>query len=102
MQLMLQLVAPESQSSRAWVTRSPVAASRAKSTLRKYSKSFPPSGLVFADELARDHGAEDVVGAFADRHQRRVTVKALDLVLGGVAVSAVNAHRLERGPDADL
>src|ERR1700681_2180357 len=60
------------------------------------------SGMVIADKLTRDHGAQDVVGTLADRHQRRVAVKALDLVLGRVTVPAVDAHRLERGFDADL
>src|SRR5450759_3554387 len=58
--------------------------------------------LVFTDELAGDHGPEDVVGAFADSHQGSVAVEALDLVLGRIAVTAVDPHRLERGSDADL
>src|ERR1700674_4313059 len=76
----------------------------AKSQLRGDRVTPPPAGLgnVFTYELAGDHGSEDVVGALADRHQRSIPVKPLDLVLGRVAVSAVDAHRLERCPDADL
>src|SRR5450759_1661493 len=102
MQLTLQLVAPESQSSSGRLTRSSTAVSCAKSTLRKYSTWSLLSGMIVTDELAGDHGAEDVVRALADRHQRRVAVKPLDLVFGGVAVSTVDTHGLERGGDADL
>ncbi len=58
--------------------------------------------MVVTNELAGDHRAEDVVRALSDRHQRRVAVKPLDLVFGGVAVSTVDPHGLERGGDADL
>ena len=43
--------------------------------------------------LADDH-ALDLGGAFADQQQRRVAVKALNLILLRVAVAAVNAERL--------
>src|ERR1700686_3910391 len=102
MQLTLQVVAPESWSSSAWVTRSSTAVSRTKSTLRKYSKSALLSGVVLTDELAGDDGPEDVIGALADRHQGRVAVETLDLVLGRIAISTVDAHRLERRLDAHL
>src|SRR5258706_5379509 len=72
----------------------------AKSQLR--GGRITPSGMVFTYELARDHGPEDVVGAFPDRHQRRIPVKPLDLVLGRVSVSAVDAHGLEGRLYADL
>src|SRR6202158_3093174 len=76
----------------------------AKSQLRGDRVTPPPAGLgnVFTHELAGDHGSEDVVGALADRHQRSIPVKPLDLVLGRVAVATVDAHRLQRGSDADL
>src|SRR5260370_26259207 len=58
----------------------------------------PPErlGNVFTNQLVRDHRPEDVVGAFADRHQRRVPVEPLDLVLGRVAIPTVDTHPLER------
>src|SRR2546423_12119992 len=62
----------------------------------------PPSGRDFAGEPARDDGPQDVVRSLADRHEGRVTVEALDLVVGGIAVAAMDAHRLERGFDAYL
>src|SRR6266851_6387539 len=76
----------------------------AKSQLRGDRVTPPPArlGNVFTYELARDHCPEDVIGAFADGHQRRVTIETLDLVLGRVAVAAVDAHRLERRLDAHL
>src|SRR5258706_3653389 len=72
----------------------------AKSQLR--GGRIAPSRMVFTHELAGDHGPEDIVRAFPNRHQGRIPVKALDLVLGGVAVSAVDAHPLEGRLDADL
>ena len=44
----------------------------------------------------------DLVGALAQDQQRRVAVEALDDVLLRVAVTAVDAHRLERGLLRDL
>src|SRR5690242_7160820 len=53
------------------------------------------------DELTGDGDALDLVRALADAQERRVAVVALDVILGGVAVRAVDAHRLggvlERG-----
>src|SRR5260370_1240938 len=76
----------------------------AKSQLRGERVTPPPArlGNVFTDELARDHCPEDVVGALADRHERRIPIEALDLIFGRIAVAAVDAHRLERCFDADL
>jgi hypothetical protein len=48
------------------------------------------------DQLGRDHVALDLVGALADDHQRRVPEVALDVVLGRVAVAAVDPDRVER------
>ena len=53
-----------------------------------------PSEMIFTDELPRDYSPQDLVGALADRHQRRVPIEPLDLVLGRVAVTAVDAHRI--------
>src|SRR5258706_9814438 len=76
----------------------------AKSQLRGERVTPPPArlGNVFTDELARNHRPKDVVGAFADRHQRRIPIEALDLIFGRIAVAAVDAHRLQRCFDADL
>src|SRR6266852_5128697 len=76
----------------------------AKSQLRGERVTPPPArlGNVFTDELARDHCPEDVVGALADRHQRRIPIEALDLIFGRIAVAAMDAHRLQRCLDADL
>src|SRR5260370_4572309 len=76
----------------------------AKSQRRGERVTPPPArlGNVFTDELARDHGPEDVVGALADRHQRRIAIEALDLIFGRITVAAVYAHRLQRCLDADL
>src|SRR5216683_1776861 len=76
----------------------------AKSQLRGDRVTPPPErlGNVFTYQLARDHCPEDVVGAFADRHQRRVPIEPLDLILGRVAIAAMDAHRRERRLDADL
>jgi len=43
-------------------------------------------------ELAADHHALDLRGPLADQKQRRVAIEALDLVLLGVAVAAVDAQ----------
>src|SRR5258708_1624060 len=50
--------------------------------------------LVPLQELLADHHALDLRGSLADQEQRRVAVKALDLVLLRVAVAAVNAKAL--------
>src|SRR5450759_975173 len=47
------------------------------------------------DELPDDDVALDLVGALADDHQRRVTEVALDVELGGVAIAAMDAHRVQ-------
>src|SRR5260370_7659344 len=76
----------------------------AKSQLRGERVTPPPArlGNVFTDELARDHCPEDVVGALADRHQRRIPIEALDLIFGRIAVAAVDAHRLPQSFHAAL
>src|SRR4051794_37694939 len=43
-----------------------------------------------------DHESLDLVGAFADHHERRVTVEALDGEFVRVTQAAVDAHRLCR------
>src|SRR6266566_7220368 len=56
-----------------------------------------PSGgsdLMTLQQLAPDHHALDLRGALADQQQRRVAVQALDLVLLGIAVAAVDAQAL--------
>src|SRR5262249_14321764 len=50
--------------------------------------------LVPLKELLADHHALNLGGSLADQQQRRVAVKALDLVLLRVAVPAVNAEAL--------
>src|ERR687896_1875586 len=57
-------------------------------------RAGPESDLVPLQELAPDHHALDLRGALADQQQRRVAVQALDLVLLGVAVAAVDAERV--------
>src|SRR5450759_3703317 len=47
------------------------------------------------DELPDDDVALDLVRALADDHQRRVTEVALDVELGGVAIAAMDAHRVQ-------
>src|SRR4051795_12967255 len=47
-------------------------------------------------QAARDDELLDLVGAFADDHERRVPVVALHGQLVGVAHAAVDAHRLHR------
>src|SRR5258708_24501129 len=76
----------------------------AKSQLRGDRVTPPPAGLgnVFTHQLAGNHCSEDVVGALTDRHQRGIPVEALDLVLGRIAVPAVDAHRLQLRLDAHL
>jgi len=39
---------------------------------------------------ARSSVREDVIGAFADGHQRRVSIEPFDLVLGRIAIAAVD------------
>src|SRR5579871_771330 len=56
--------------------------------------SLTGSDLVALEHLAADHHALDLGGALADQQQRRVAVDALDLVLLGIAVSAVDAQAL--------
>src|SRR5687768_10509576 len=53
------------------------------------------SGGLPLHELARDHDALELVRAFADREERRVAVVALNVEFLRVAISAVDAHRLE-------
>ncbi len=55
-----------------------------------------------AGERPRDHGAQDVVRALADRHQRHVAVQPLHRELGRIAIAAVHLHRGERAFDRDL
>src|SRR5205085_14590 len=50
--------------------------------------------LMPLQELAADHHALDLRGPLADQKQRRVAIEALDLVLLGVAVAAVDAQAL--------
>src|SRR4051794_5227391 len=52
------------------------------------------SDLVALQELLADDHALDLRRALADQQQRRVAVQALDLVLLGVAVAAVDAERV--------
>ena len=61
----------------------------AKSQLRGDRVAPPPArlGNVFTYQLASDHRAQDVVGAFADRHQRCIAIETFDLVFGRIAVS---------------
>src|SRR5690348_15589272 len=54
------------------------------------------SDPVLLDQLLRDDDALHLVGAFADAQQRRVAVEPLDREFLGVAVAAVDAHRLVR------
>src|SRR5690606_40410789 len=53
-------------------------------------------------ELADDDVALDLVGAFADDHQRGVAEVAFHVEFGGVAVAAVDAHGVERDLHGDL
>src|SRR3546814_6583662 len=50
------------------------------------------SDRVPGDELPGDDDALQLVGAFADRQQRRVAVEALDRELLGIAVAAMHPH----------
>ena len=54
------------------------------------------------EEATRDHEALDLVGAFADDHERGVAEVALDGQLGRVADAAVDAHRLGRDLERGL
>src|SRR3712207_7923947 len=55
----------------------------------------PPRSTLFpCTTLFRSDHALDLRRALADEQQRRVAVDALDLVLLGVAVAAVDAQRL--------
>src|SRR6202044_2572076 len=53
-------------------------------------------------ELGGDDVALDLVGALADDHQGGVAEVALDVVLGGVAVAAVDPDRVQRHLHRDL
>src|SRR5262249_54864665 len=53
------------------------------------------SRAVPLDQLAGDDDALHLVGALADHQQRRVAVEPLDRKLLGIAVAAVDAHRLD-------
>jgi predicted amidohydrolase len=64
-------------------------------------RGLPVEAAAF-DELRGDDVALDLVGALADDHQRRVTEVALDVVLRGVAVAAVDPHRVQRHLHGDL
>src|SRR5579875_112506 len=48
------------------------------------------------DQLRGDHIALYLVGALADDHQRGVAEVAFDVVLGGIAVAAVDSDCIER------
>src|SRR5689334_5594079 len=72
-------------------------------SVQTYCHSFPrQSGNLLVcqatagDELGGDDVALDFVGALADDHQRGVAEVSFDVKLGGVAVTAVDAHRVER------
>src|SRR4051812_22353196 len=60
------------------------------------SLAFARSHGVTIEKTARDHQTLDLVCAFADDHQRRIAVVALDRELGGVAVAPVDAHGFGR------
>src|ERR1700757_2695482 len=62
------------------------------------SSSDPAS----SNQLPGDHIALDLVGAFADDHQRRVAKVAFDVVFGGVAVTAVDAYGVQGNLHRDL
>src|SRR5947209_927155 len=47
------------------------------------------------DQLAGDDDALHLVGALADDEQRRIAIETLDRELLGIAVAAVDAHRLD-------
>src|SRR5437764_15374501 len=49
---------------------------------------------IFLEQAARDDQALDLIGAFANSHQRSITVVTLDLVLFGIPIAAVDAHGL--------
>src|SRR5918911_4693751 len=57
------------------------------------------SHLVPGDQLAGDDDALQFVGTLANDEERRVAVEALDGKFLGIAVAAVNAHRLEAATD---
>jgi len=57
---------------------------------------------LIAHQLPGYHGSQNLVCSFTYRHEWRVPVKALHLVLGRIPVSAVDAHRLECRFDAYL
>src|SRR5262249_61110683 len=54
--------------------------------------AWPSYDGVPLDPLAGDDDALHLVGALADAGERRVAVEALDVVLLGIAVGAVDAH----------
>src|SRR5687768_12341418 len=62
----------------------------------KKRASSAASGGVPLYKLPRNDDALHLVGAFADAHEGRVAHQALDRVLLGIAVGAVDAHGLER------
>src|SRR3712207_8054408 len=63
----------------------------------------PPRSTLFpCTTLFRSDHALDLRRALADEQQRRVAVDALDLVLLGVAVAAVDAQRLLGAEPAGL
>jgi hypothetical protein len=61
-----------------------------------YSTSIRQLGFAPCNQLCSDHVALDLVGAFADDHPGRVAEVAFHVVFGGVAVAAVDAHRVQR------
>ena len=64
--------------------------------------SQPASDPAPGHQLRGDHVALDLIGALADDHQRRIAEVAFDVVLGGIAVAAVDAHGVQGDLHGDL
>src|ERR1700677_4439250 len=69
---------------------------RHAATLSLGTDNSPASEPAAGHQLRGDHVALDLVGAFADDHQRRVAEVPLDVVFGGISIAAVDAHGIQR------
>src|SRR5215472_14936926 len=73
-----------------------------KSALGSEMRYALTSNRIAGEEAAGDYQRLNLVGAFADHHKRRITVKPFDRELGHIAIAAEHPHCVERHLGARL
>src|SRR5437660_788710 len=85
-----------------WTCRRSILAGYRGSIRRGWAEPHSWLDFVSSNQLAGDDDALQFVGALADDEERGIAVEALDRELLGIAVAAVDAHRLQADIDGGL